>query len=173
MITIGKVYEAKYWSEWINGSDFRYSLYEDFTEPPLPQTTFPPGTTTTTQTNVYVNFTTQNSNTIPYVNGTTSKPVSRKGGIIFPSVKNKPSVVNSTFATDALSYKDVKVTSDILFLVHLVMQLKIFRSRDFHASIYKMLAWDIPVFIIYKSEVQPIGSWKCSVNKKSLMVDGR
>ncbi|KAJ6633439.1 hypothetical protein Bhyg_15663, partial [Pseudolycoriella hygida] len=62
----------------------RYSLYEDFTEPPLPPTTFPPGTTTTTQSNVYVNFTTQNSNTIPYANGTTAKPVSRKGGIIFP-----------------------------------------------------------------------------------------
>lgn len=96
-------------SKQTNNPRLRYSLYEDFTEPPLPPTTFPPGTSTTTQSNVYVNFTTQNSNTIPYVNGTTSKPVSRKGGIIFPSVKNKPSVVNSTFATDALSYKDVKV----------------------------------------------------------------
>uniref|UniRef100_A0A034V0Z3 Techylectin-5B n=1 Tax=Bactrocera dorsalis TaxID=27457 RepID=A0A034V0Z3_BACDO len=39
---------------------------------------------------------------------TSAKPLSRKGGIIFPSVKNKPSVVNSTFSTDILALKDIK-----------------------------------------------------------------
>lgn len=35
----------------------------------------------------------------------------RKGGVIFPSVKNKPSIANSTFATDLLAnYKDIKVS---------------------------------------------------------------
>uniref|UniRef100_A0A182QI16 Fibrinogen C-terminal domain-containing protein n=1 Tax=Anopheles farauti TaxID=69004 RepID=A0A182QI16_9DIPT len=38
----------------------------------------------------------------------TAKNVSRKGGIIFPSVKNKPSVLNSTFATDSIFLKDIK-----------------------------------------------------------------
>lgn len=55
----------------------------------------------------------QQSNAIPQSGSnqilTTTKPVSRKGGIIFPSIKNKPSVVNSTFATDSISFKDVKV----------------------------------------------------------------
>ena len=41
---------------------------------------------------------------------TSAKPLSRKGGIIFPSVKNKPSVVNSTFSTDILALKDIKVS---------------------------------------------------------------
>lgn len=39
-----------------------------------------------------------------------AKPVSRKGGVIFPSIKNKPSVVNTTFATDLITLKDVKVS---------------------------------------------------------------
>ncbi|KRT85765.1 hypothetical protein AMK59_406, partial [Oryctes borbonicus] len=30
------------------------------------------------------------------------------GGVIFPSVKNKPSITNNTFATDLLSIKDIK-----------------------------------------------------------------
>lgn len=45
--------------------------------------------------------------------GTTEKrPEKRKGGIIFPSVKNKPAPVNSTFVTSDVvpSIKDVKVS---------------------------------------------------------------
>ncbi|XP_076179025.1 uncharacterized protein LOC143152609 isoform X2 [Ptiloglossa arizonensis] len=39
----------------------------------------------------------------------TQRPSTKNRGVIFPSVKNKPSPANSTFATDAfLSYKDVK-----------------------------------------------------------------
>lgn len=43
-------------------------------------------------------------------NATPTKPASRKGSVIFPSVKNKPSVVNTTFTTDILTLKDVKVS---------------------------------------------------------------
>lgn len=43
-------------------------------------------------------------------NASGAKPsLTRKGGVIFPSIKNKPSVANSTFATDLLTLKDVKV----------------------------------------------------------------
>lgn len=96
----------------------RFSIFEDFTEPPLPITTYPSTTPTGSSSNtVNVNVSpgapatvVPNINAIPHGNGTSAKPtVSRKGGIIFPSVKNKPSVANSTFATDAISFKDVKV----------------------------------------------------------------
>ncbi|KAL7029323.1 hypothetical protein ACKWTF_006186 [Chironomus riparius] len=36
------------------------------------------------------------------------KIISRKDGIVFPSIKNKPSNVNTTFTTDTLAYKDIK-----------------------------------------------------------------
>ncbi|KAL0902648.1 hypothetical protein ABMA27_000472 [Loxostege sticticalis] len=40
---------------------------------------------------------------------TTARPASRKGGIIFPSVKNKPIIGNNTFASEIVAnYKDVK-----------------------------------------------------------------
>ncbi|XP_032527418.2 angiopoietin-related protein 2 isoform X1 [Danaus plexippus] len=40
---------------------------------------------------------------------TSSRPSSRKGGIIFPSVKNKPIIGNNTFASEIVAnYKDVK-----------------------------------------------------------------
>lgn len=42
---------------------------------------------------------------------TTARPASRKGGIIFPSVKNKPIIGNNTFASEIVAnYKDVKVS---------------------------------------------------------------
>ncbi|XP_038216190.1 angiopoietin-2 [Zerene cesonia] len=46
----------------------------------------------------------------PASSGTSSpRPASRKGGIIFPSVKNKPIVGNNTFASEIVAnYKDVK-----------------------------------------------------------------
>ncbi|XP_033150712.1 fibrinogen alpha chain isoform X2 [Drosophila busckii] len=50
-----------------------------------------------------------NGTTAPLAwNTTASKAVLRKGGIIFPSVKNKPAVVNSTFVSDIYALKDVK-----------------------------------------------------------------
>ncbi|XP_047523965.1 angiopoietin-related protein 2 [Pieris napi] len=40
---------------------------------------------------------------------TSPRPTSRKGGIIFPSVKNKPIIGNNTFASEIVAnYKDVK-----------------------------------------------------------------
>lgn len=48
----------------------------------------------------------------PATTGNTSpRPTSRKGGIIFPSVKNKPIIGNNTFASEIVAnYKDVKVS---------------------------------------------------------------
>uniref|UniRef100_A0A0R3NVH7 Uncharacterized protein n=1 Tax=Drosophila pseudoobscura pseudoobscura TaxID=46245 RepID=A0A0R3NVH7_DROPS len=40
----------------------------------------------------------------------TTKSTIRKGGIIFPSVKNKPAVINNTFTNDILTLKDIRVT---------------------------------------------------------------
>lgn len=43
---------------------------------------------------------------------TTARTGSRKGGIIFPSVKNKPIVGNNTFASEVVAnYKDIKVSN--------------------------------------------------------------
>lgn len=39
------------------------------------------------------------------------KIVSRKDGIVFPSIKNKPSNIDTTFATDTPAYKDIKVSN--------------------------------------------------------------
>ncbi len=97
----------------------RYTV-EEFTE--LPQTTtYPPVVSTVTS---IANTTVPNAvqqitpiasnpiiNTIP-TNSTNGKlEKTRKGGIIFPSVKNKPAVVNTTFTADILSIKDIKVCS--------------------------------------------------------------
>lgn len=43
--------------------------------------------------------------------GAATRATSRKGGIIFPSVKNKPIIGNNTFASEIVAnYKDVKVS---------------------------------------------------------------
>lgn len=53
---------------------------------------------------------TSTNSTATSVNGTRAS--TRNRGVIFPSVKNKPSLTNSTFTTDNLlaNYKDIKVT---------------------------------------------------------------
>jgi len=94
----------------------RYSLEgeaPDNTEPPLlvtfttpaPQQNTPSNpTTTTTASSIITNYTTPGS-----------KVTHR--GIIFPSIKNKPTLPNTTFTTDAIAtIKDVKVRHH-LFLV--------------------------------------------------------
>lgn len=83
-----------------------------------------------TDTTLPVGYTTQPppmthtsaQNTVSQVSGsgstTTEKRVEkRKGGIIFPSVKNKPTHVNTTFVTTdvASNQKDVKVSNIIFF----------------------------------------------------------
>lgn len=130
----------------------RYSLIEEFTEPPpIPTTTTTASVvvqtsqtqsnqSTTSSTSTSTSSSSQNtvqSNTIPTsaFNVTSNKPASRKGGIIFPSVKNKPSVGNSTFTTDILSFKDVKVIVVMsFFFVYLFPNSCIFQYRLFSGS---------------------------------------
>lgn len=72
---------------------------------PVSFTTLPPPTTITQTSS------TPGQTTTPMaVNATTARGEKRKGGIIFPSVKNKPSPANTTFTTDLVAnFKDVKV----------------------------------------------------------------
>ncbi|XP_020280649.1 uncharacterized protein LOC109853192 isoform X2 [Pseudomyrmex gracilis] len=94
------------------------SITEDFvTEIPTTSTTLPtaapPLSTTTSMSSVA-----SPSNNNPTVSttpmtatssSTTSRSSNRNRGVIFPSVKNKPSLANSTFTSDILlNYKDVK-----------------------------------------------------------------
>lgn len=120
----------------------RYSLIEEFTEPPpIPTTTTASvvvqtsqtqsNQSTTSSTSTSTSSSSQNtvqSNTIPtsVFNVTSNKPASRKGGIIFPSVKNKPSVGNSTFTTDILSFKDVKVIGVMSFICLFISDIVLF-----------------------------------------------
>ncbi|XP_017778485.1 PREDICTED: angiopoietin-2 [Nicrophorus vespilloides] len=93
----------------------RYSV-DEF--PPATDTTIPvtyttlPPPTTATQVSSTINMT---STTFPSTSSTQQtssaekRAEKRKGGVIFPSVKNKPSPANTTFTTDAVaSIKDVK-----------------------------------------------------------------
>lgn len=99
----------------------RYSIIQESTETPITTTSSAASThTSTTSSTSSAQITTNsiqgsmnnfiNASSTNQTNGSNAKPISRKGGIIFPSVKNKPSKINTTFATDALSYKDVKVS---------------------------------------------------------------
>lgn len=72
-------------------------------------TTLPPPTIVTQTSSIANSSTTQVWTT--QQGSTEKRPEKRKGGVIFPSVKNKPSPANTTFTTDALlSYKDIKVS---------------------------------------------------------------
>jgi hypothetical protein len=102
----------------------RYSIVDEPTEnaatssattqtPPITSSssssTQAPSTTSSTQgsMNNFINSSLSNQ-----TSGSNAKTISRKGEsrIIFPSVKNKPSKINTTFATDSVGYKDVKVS---------------------------------------------------------------
>lgn len=99
----------------------RYSVVEDatetFTTTSAPTTTQSTSTSTSTQQptttqgnlNNIVNASATNQTT-----STTTKTISRKGGIIFPSVKNKPSKINTTFASETLGIKDIKVSEGLV-----------------------------------------------------------
>lgn len=90
----------------------RYSIIEEATEPII-STNSPPTTLTSSSTSTTVQATTQGSiNSIVSANitGSTAKTVSRKGGVIFPSVKNKPSKINTTFVSESPGIKDIKVS---------------------------------------------------------------
>lgn len=82
----------------------RYSIIDDATEAITATST--PSTTSTS---------TPQSTSPPaiinsIINATVTAKPSRKGGIIFPSVKNKPSKINTTFYSDSLGIKDIKVS---------------------------------------------------------------
>lgn len=79
--------------------------------PPTSSSSFPlTNSSTLLASSTTTTTTTQNTtNILTSTNPSIAKSVSRKGGVIFPSVKNKPAVVNTTFTADALSFKDVKV----------------------------------------------------------------
>ncbi|XP_049819300.1 angiopoietin-2 isoform X2 [Aethina tumida] len=93
--------------------DYESTRYiEDFvtdTTLPVGFTTLPPPTIITTQqtaTTILGN----NNDTTKVGNATEKRVEKRKGGVIFPSVKNKPAPINSTFVTGDLlpSIRDVK-----------------------------------------------------------------
>lgn len=73
---------------------------------PIAYTTLPPPTTITQTSTTLSQTTTPLSNN----NNNSTRGEKRKGGIIFPSVKNKPNPANTTFTTDIVAnFKDVKV----------------------------------------------------------------
>ncbi|XP_070493080.1 angiopoietin-4 [Chironomus tepperi] len=93
----------------------RYSVFQESTESQTTTSTVAP----TTQSSVTNTQATTNSvagsGINNFINSTstnqpnlTKNAAPRKGGVIFPSIKNKPSKLNTTFTTDALSFKDVK-----------------------------------------------------------------
>lgn len=104
----------------------RYSIVEEGTVEPLTTTSSPTTTqsssspssssvvinTTQSATQGSVNSNISNSSVAnqTFPSSTTSKTISRKGGIIFPSVKNKPSKINTTFISDSSTVKDIKVS---------------------------------------------------------------
>lgn len=98
----------------------RYSIVEDGSIEPLATTSSTPTTTSSSSSSTTPQSTTQGSannnisnSSVPNQQtfaSTTSKTISRKGGIIFPSVKNKPSKINTTFISDSPTVKDIKVS---------------------------------------------------------------
>lgn len=93
----------------------RYQVADEIIDS-IPTTSFPSiQTSSSTSTSISSSTNAQasiQSNTIVNATGEASKPSKvspRKGGIIFPSVKNKPSVVNTTF-TEVNVIKDIKVS---------------------------------------------------------------
>jgi hypothetical protein len=100
----------------------RYSIIEEATEPATLTTS---SSSTAQSSSSSSTSTPQTTSSIPQgnintiinasaVNQTTGSPVktlSRKGGIIFPSVKNKPSKINTTtFVSESVGIKDIKVS---------------------------------------------------------------
>lgn len=89
--------------------------------PSATETTVPVTYTTlpTTQAATQAATTVNQTNTTPVTASTAQssttekKAEKRKGGVIFPSVKNKPSPANTTFTTDnAVNFKDIRVSFD-------------------------------------------------------------
>ncbi|CRK91351.1 CLUMA_CG005024, isoform A [Clunio marinus] len=95
----------------------RYSIIEEATEQitttRVPSTTQPLTSTSTAQSTQVtpqgsLNSIINASATNQTIGSTTTKTISRKGGVIFPSVKNKPSKINTTFISESTGIKDIK-----------------------------------------------------------------
>lgn len=93
----------------------RYRVEEPYTDPTTSTaaaTTVPPSSTTNNSPSSPSNTTSSSATagvTSASTGSTSPRPTSRKGGIIFPSVKNKPIIGNNTFASEIVAnYKDVK-----------------------------------------------------------------
>ncbi|XP_068146578.1 uncharacterized protein [Drosophila tropicalis] len=87
------------------------------------------------------NVTLPSATTVPSSNPAPTKSIVRKGGIIFPSVKNKPAVVNNTFTSDILTLKDVKGFSCVDLLNAGMKQ-----SGVFYLQIRGTTYWFLKVF---------------------------
>lgn len=93
----------------------RYSIIEESTEnaaTTTKQILTTQTTPATTSSSTQASSTPTQGNINNFINATasnqTAKANSRK--VIFPSVKNKPSKMNTTFSTDSVGYKDIKVS---------------------------------------------------------------
>ncbi|EDW74482.2 uncharacterized protein Dwil_GK21941 [Drosophila willistoni] len=106
-----------------------------------------PNQNTTSATNIgnvlgiMLNGTLPSATTVPTSNPAPTKSIVRKGGIIFPSVKNKPAVVNNTFTSDILTLKDVKGFSCVDLLNAGMKQ-----SGVFYLQIRGTTYWFLKVF---------------------------
>lgn len=112
---------------------------EDFvTETPttsmLP-TVAPPLSTTTSISSVASPSNNPTSSTTPMTatSSSTPRPNSRNRGVIFPSVKNKPTLTNSSFTSDILiNYKDVKVFELFVWFLYVIFNRLKHLDRYFH-----------------------------------------
>lgn len=125
----------------------RYNVDE---YPPATDTTMPvtfttlPPTTIVTQSSASVTQTNTSPLTSPETTTSTKRSDKRKGGIIFPSVKNKPSRNNTTFITDVIgNIKDVKVglfyTSEFACFYRILLKKSYLSSEGNNNYVYMHL----------------------------------
>ncbi|XP_070134317.1 angiopoietin-1 isoform X3 [Drosophila bipectinata] len=76
-----------------------------------------------------------------------SKPIIRKGGIIFPSIKNKPAILNSSLNTETLTLKDIRVSPIIKgFSCVDLMNAGMRQSGVFYLQIRGTTYWFLKVY---------------------------
>lgn len=99
----------------------RYSIIDDATVEGITTTLLPSSTQSSTSTSAPQTTPPGNINSIigasatNQTSGAVAKIISRKGGIIFPSVKNKPSKINTTFMSESsVGIKDIKVSKQLM-----------------------------------------------------------
>nr|XP_036677820.1 uncharacterized protein LOC108011044 [Drosophila suzukii] len=100
------------------------SLSLSFIQPSI-GTTISPTTGENMQSPLHETSTNTN---VTYHNGSVingSKSAIRKDGLIFPSIKKKPSIINTTIVNDILALKDLKVlTNDVQYLINKFVPLR-------------------------------------------------